>query len=232
MKHTLFTLLTALAAVPSFAGNLNESDWIISGSDPSMVTFNQDGTLTMTGIGTTDNPYPFASLVYSPSNTYKMENGSSLSITLQLNTQFNEHEAHFTLFLESGNDDVFTNFGVSKYAPEYGFYVGDVCNGEENNFMSYEDNRLLNQSKITINYTVENGGLYCSHTLNNVNCGKVTVMENIDTESYWLPKMEIFDCKDTTFTITNFTITSVPEPATSTLSLLALCGLAARRRRK
>ena len=80
----------------------------------------------MTGIGTTSTSYPFTSLIYSPANAYKMANGSSLSITLQLNTQFNEHEAHFTLFLESENDDSFTNFGVSKYDPEYGFYVGDA----------------------------------------------------------------------------------------------------------
>ena len=40
---------------------------------------------------------------------------------------------------------------------------------------------------------------------------------------------------DTTFTISDMSVTAavnVPEPATATLSLLALAGLAARRRRK
>lgn len=58
IKHTIFTLLTALAAVPSFAGNLNESDWIISESAPNMVTFNQDTIFTITNFTITSVPEP------------------------------------------------------------------------------------------------------------------------------------------------------------------------------
>ena len=59
------------------------------------------------------------------------------------------------------------------------------------------------------------------------------MLEDIDQKLYWSPALYVY-IPDTALTVTDITLTPtlVPEPTTATLSLLALAGLAARRRRK
>ena len=83
MKHTLFTLLAALVASPAFAGNLNLDDWApLCGDDHQDCNFTfENGNLVALGGGTI-NGDDACWLLYT-STAYKMENGSSLAITLQ-----------------------------------------------------------------------------------------------------------------------------------------------------
>ena len=64
---------------------------------------------------------------------------------------------------------------------------------------------------------------------------KMTVAEGIDTSLAWQPcfSWDVGNATEVTVTDVTFSTSSpmVPEPATATLSLLDLVGLAARRRR-
>lgn len=80
MKHTLFTLLAALVASPAFAGNLTSSDWTtLCDHQDCNFTF-ENGNLIAHGgeYGSSDG----CMLLYT-STAPKMENNSSLAITLQ-----------------------------------------------------------------------------------------------------------------------------------------------------
>ena len=60
----------------------------------------------------------------------------------------------------------------------------------------------------------------------------MTAAEGIETSLAWQPRLTWDWNNPTAFTVTDVTFSMVPEPTTATLSLLALAGLAARRRRR
>lgn len=230
MKHTLFTLLAALVASPAFAGNLNESDWktLCDHQDHNYTFDLENGNLVALG-GETINGGDACRLLYT-STAYKMENGSSLAITLQFDgspvtasgsysslTVLPNTELHFleVAKLNDGSINLKDTLGGALYS----LSEGDVTT-----------------AILTLNYTVEDGSLCYTYTFNGETSEKKTAAEGIDTNSAWQPSL-LWDWDNpTAFTVTDVTFSTsspmVPEPATATLSLLALAGLAARRRRK
>ena len=70
MKTTLL-FLTALAAIPAYAGNINFDDWALDTNWGGDYAVDEDGTLSLENVA----------LTYTP-ETFKMQDGTSLSITL------------------------------------------------------------------------------------------------------------------------------------------------------
>ena len=226
MKHTLFTLLAALVASPAFAGSLNESDWTtLCGSHAHNFTFDENGNL-VTHVGGESSGY--CDLSYT-STAYKMENNSSLAITLQFaatpDTITTIPWSGFTILIPLGSDTM-NMLQVQKYNAG-SIILADMVG--KTDYTLSEGGETT--AALTLNYTVENGNLCYTYTFNGETSKKMTAAEGIDTSLAWQPLLTWSWNNPTAFTVTDVTFSMVPEPATATLSLLALAGLAARRRR-
>ena len=227
MKHTLFTLLAALVASPAFAGNLTSSDWtrLCEGNVGHAHNFTfVDGNLVAHG-GVTSGFTGTCDLSYT-STAHKMENGSSLAITLQFaSTQGLED------FTVAPYDIDVACLWVWTYGDSFVLSATDAMNPH-----------LLTEASetsasLTLNFIVENGNLCYTYKFNGGGeSEKFTVVEGINTSLAWQPRFSWNLGNATEVTVTDVTFSTsspmVPEPATATLSLLALAGLAARRRRK
>ena len=229
MKRTLFSLLAALVASPVFAGNLASDDWTTTCSEDHTHNFTfVDGNLVAHG-GVTGGSAGSCDLLYK--SAHKMENGSSLAITLQFaSTQglndftIGTSEQGLELFVcTSGNDFVLTHW--------------DPIIGDWRAYTLSEADE--NSATLTLNFSVENDNLCYTYTFNGETktSEKITAVERIDTIEWfgttWQPYLGWDRDNATAVTVTEVTFTApIPEPATTTLALLALAGLAARRRRK
>ena len=223
MKHTLFTLLAALVASPAFAGSLNENDWetLCDGRGHAHNFTFVDGNLIAQGDVTSGFP-DTCDLLYK--SAHKMENGSSLAITLQFaSTQGLED---FTVCTSHPDVDdaaclyVRTTGGGSFELKQWGAPITHLLTEASET-----------PASLTLNFIVENGNLCYTYTFNGGESEKFTVVEGFDTSLAWQPYFS-WDVENATqVTVTDVTFSMVPEPATATLSLLALAGLAARRRR-
>lgn len=226
MKRTLFTLLAALVASPAFAGNLNSSDWTtMCGHQDCNFTF-ENGNLVANGgeYGSSDG----CMLLYT-STAYKMENNSSLAITLQFvatpDAITTTPWSGFTIIPQFSAE---LNMLQVKKFDAGSIILTDALGGT--NYTLSEGGETT--AALTLNYTVENGNLCYTYTFNGETSEKITAAEGIDTSLAWQPLLAWDWNNPTAFTVTDVTFSMVPEPATATLSLLALAGLAARRRRK
>lgn len=225
MKHTLFTLLAALVASPAFAGNLNESDWKTDcGSHDHNFTFDfENGNLIARG--GEDGSSGWCKLGYN-STAPKMENNSSLAITLQFVATPYAITSDFTI---TPQGSVLLNIlQVTKDKDNAGsIKLTDMVGGTEYTLSEGGETTAA----LTLNYTVENGNLCYTYTFNGKTSEKMTAAEGIETSLAWQPLLTWSWNNPTAFTVTDVTFSMVPEPTTATLSLLALAGLAARRRR-
>lgn len=222
MKRTLFTLLAALVASPAFAGNLTSSDWTrlcdSYVNHAHNFTFVDGNLIAHDGVtsgftGTCDLSYT--------STAHKMENGSSLAITLQFaSTQGLEDFTVAPYDIDVACLWVWTN-GDS--------FVLSATDATNPHLLTKASET---SASLTLNFIVENGNLCYTYKFNGGGeSEKFTVVEGIDTSLAWQPRFSWSVGNATEVTVTDVTFSMVPEPATATLSLLALAGLAARRRR-
>ena len=223
MKHTLFTLLAALVASPAFAGSLNENDW-------ETLCDHQDCNFTFENGNLVANGGEYGSdkgcvLLYT-STAPKMENNSSLAITLQfVATPYDT--TTWSDFTITPHGSVRLNMlQVQKYNAG-SIILADMVGGTDYTLSEGGETTAA----LTLNYTVENGNLCYTYTFNGETSKKMTAAEGIDTSLAWQPLLTWSWNNPTAFTVTDVTFSMVPEPTTATLSLLALAGLAARRRR-
>ncbi len=230
MKHTLFTLLAALVASPAFAGNLNSSDWTTH-LDEHVHNFTfENGNLVTHGGG--DERYEYCELSYT-STAPKMENGSSLAITLQVASIENLYDF---VVCSSSDPDVpdYAFLWVKTDGGYFSLNQWDIATEEWIHYTLTEASET--PASLTFNFIVENGNLCYTYTFNGGESEKMTVAEGIDTSLAWQPyfSWEVGNATEVTVTDVTFSTSSpmVPEPTTATLSLLALAGLAARRRRR
>ena len=227
MKHTLFTLLAALVASPAFAGNLNESDWTTDCGDGQGHAHNytfdkENGNLIAQGGDERGN----CNLSYT-STAPKMENGSSLAITLQFaSTQGLED---FTVAPYDINVACLWVWTDGNSGPSV---LTQWADGTEDIHHTLLTEASETPASLTLNFIVENDNLCYTYKFNGGESEKFTVAEGIDTSRAWQPYFSWEVDNATKVTVTDVTFSMVPEPATATLSLLALVGLAARRRRK
>ena len=226
MKHTLFTLLAALVASPAFAGNLTSSDWTtLCDHQDCNFTF-ENGNLIAHGgeYGSSDG----CMLGYT-STAPKMENGSSLAITLQFDATPDDITtipwSGFTI-IPQGSAPL--NMLQVKKFDAGSIILTDMLGGTDYTLSEGGETTAA----LTLNYTVENGNLCYTYKFNGKTSEKMTAAEGIDTSLAWQPLLTWDWNNPTAFTVTDVTFSMVPEPATATLSLLALAGLAARRRRR
>lgn len=227
MKKTLFTLLAALAVTPALAGSLNPEDW--STLTPESFIFNEDGTMTVSG--------EYGELEYI-GQEYKMVNGSSVAITLQFNNAEFLGEEKFMPSLGCYLNCYFTNGGfdyvgltVAAYDGMLSIYNSADGIGDSVNIIDDYYSPTGDATTVTFLYSVTDNYLYGDYMLNGE--PKATFCcegAEVDTNSNW---SMFLSNSDSGITVTDVTFTApVPEPTTATLSLLALAGLAARRRRK
>lgn len=232
MKHALFTLLAALVASPAFAGNLKLEEWApMCGEHAHNFTFDENGNLVANGgIEVSSGG---CMLLYN-STAPKMENNSSLAITLQFDARPDAITttpwSGFTIYVPIGSNTM-NMLQVQKYNAGSIILTDDP---DEPKHTLSEGGKTT--ADLTLNYTVENGNLCYTYTFNGGKSEKFTAVEGIDTSLAWQPVFAWDWNNPTAFTVTEVTFSTsspmVPEPATATISLLALAGLAARRRRK
>ena len=230
MKRTLFTLLAALVASPAFAGNLNPDDWTtMCDHQDCNFTFENGNLVANGGIEATSDG---CMLLYT-STAPKMENNSSLAITLQ----FAATPDAITTTPWSGLTIIPQGSAPLNMLQVQKFNAGSIILADMlggTNYTLSEGGETT--AALTLNYTVENGNLCYTYTFNGETSEKMTAAEGIDTSLAWQPLLAWDWNNPTAFTVTDVTFSTsspmVPEPATATLSLLALAGLAARRRRK
>lgn len=235
MKHTLFTLLAALVASPAFAGNLIREDWTTDCGDGQGHAHNYtfvDGNLVAQGGGERGN----CNLSYT-STAPKMENGSSLAITLQFaSTQgledFTVYSSHPKV-ADAARDYAACLYVWTTSGGYFELKQWDNATDAPISLLSTEASETT--ASLTLNFIVENGNLCYTYTFNGGKSEKFTAVEGIDTSLAWQPCFSWDVTNATKVTVTDVTFSTsspmVPEPATATLSLLALAGLSARRRR-
>ena len=224
MKISLL-LLTAFAAIPVYAGNLKYDDWSVNtdlgGGD---YTVDEDGTLSLKNVA----------LTYTP-ETLKMQDGSSLSITLSFETSSAvAGEFYFSPYATGigPNDSAIAFTGSSGIS-----FVSINKLPESSTSLLYMENFDLSlapdESTIVLDFLVKNDDLYCTYTLNEQVIATWNANVKVDAESYWKPYLTASNMtiKVTEMSLVPASSPVVPEPTTATLSLLALAGLAARRRR-
>lgn len=232
LKRTLYPLLAALIAAPAYAAPLNPDDWeTIEGSAPPERCFTfSDGKLSATG-NTSGNE-----LYYKVTDeTPLMKNGSGLSITLQFDNAAFQGEANTSFYIAFHNNnseihgnDFFHNFSV--------FNSGSLNlfdNGSLNDY--YDLDQASGITTVKVNYAIQNNHLCLNYELNGVASEHYVYQgAEVNPDLEWRPSFGLSFCETTVYTVTDVTFTTVPipEPATATLSLLALAGLAARRRRQ
>ncbi|MBQ7023303.1 MAG: hypothetical protein IJN29_06965 [Akkermansia sp.] len=226
MKISLL-LLTAFAAIPVYAGNLKYDDWSVNtdfgGGDYAV---DEDGILSLNNVA----------LAYVP-ETFKMQDGSSLSITLTFDpTSINNNVIFAFSPYATGMDYSDTIHALTGITGIYGSpYIESTNITGGNNSSNFSIPLALSQvpaeSTLALNFYVEKDDLNFTYTLNDVQSQIWTV--DVDTKLNWKPLLAV---QGTTVKVTEMSLVPAsspvaPEPTTATLSLLALAGLAARRRR-
>ena len=227
MKHTLFTLLAALVASPAFADNLLDdvNNWTpICDESHNHLNDLENGNFVAKGDVTA--PQDACTLLYT-STAYKMENGSSLAITLQFDTRLGSSSA-FAFILQ----DSTTPLHVAQVDTDTSGAIDLLCLASNETYTLWY--RGATSATLTFNYIVEDDNLCYTYKFNDdPESEKITVAEGITEENLsWQPVFWWLENNNTDYKVTNVTFSMVPEPTTATLSLLALAGLAARRRRK
>lgn len=220
-------------AVSAYAAPLNPDDWMtIEGSAPPEGCFTfSNGKLLATG--NTDGK----ELYYKVTDeTPLMKNGSGLSITLQFDSATFLADVDSAFHILFHNDNYDANGGGENF-----FHYVHIFNCE-NQLNLYDCVNLMDDYHhleegiitLTIDHAVKNNHLCYSYTLNGIESREYTIdTKEVNPDLAWRPSFGLFN-NETVYTVTDVTFTTVPipEPATATLSLLALAGLAARRRRQ
>ncbi len=230
MKKTFIALL-ALAGV-GYAAPLNENDWawVDDNAPGGIFGFNEiDKTLTITGNSNGKKLWYFI----DGKDPNPMVNGSGLSITFQFDTDLflNDDETELAIYLYGKDKDSEVHrFSVRTSKPEANIY--DTYEGSFHDEY-YQVDRSIAITRITVNYTVRDNKLCYNYSINGTNKVKEDVVANLtlDTTLNWRPGFGCSHTDTSAYTVTDVTFKSVPEPTTTALSLLALAGLAARRRR-
>ena len=192
-------------------------------------TFMPNGTLTATG---NTNGHE---LYYKPV-THMMQNGSSLSITLQFNNEdfLADDNAVFSICFHRDNvrvdgDEFLYRIFVYNWSGKFNIY------DSHSQYTMHDAVYDLtgDTTTITFLYTINDGLMDCDYTINGTTKIELKPRVAVNTDLHWQPSFALLNTDTNIFTVTDVTFTApVPEPATATLSLLALCGLATRRRRK
>lgn len=239
MKKAFYVLLAALVVVPAYASSLNPEDWFTEA--PSGCFTFENGTLK--AFDNTNGKELFYKVT---SETPLMTNGSGLSITLQFDNEsfLNDPETAFLIQFRVNNSIYTGDEGDTTF-----HYLHVRNNGDGRQLNIYDkpakdgiewDSTLSIPSEgistLTVDYAIKDN-LFCySYTLNGVPSDEYVFKSDIDVDPNlaWRPSFGVSNNESVIFTVTDvtFKLAPSPEPTTTTLSLLALVGLAARRRRK
>ena len=228
LKRTLFSLLAALMTTSAYAAPLNPDDWMtIDDTAEGCFTFS-DGKLNVTGnTGGRELYYKVEE------GTNLMLNGSAMSITLQFdNDKFKEDEnTGFYIAFHNNNSDI---DGDDFFHRFYVFNSGSLNLYDSVTHDDYYDlDPASGITTIKVNYSIQNNHLCLSYELNGVaSTHYVYQGAKVNSALEWRPCFGTSGTETNVFTVTDVTFNPIPEPATATLSLLALAGLAARRRRQ
>ena len=170
-----------------------------------------------------------------------------LTTTLNLDSQ-GAYDITFTLYNSvenTGNmfflsSDTYSIVIGNSYDSNSDIYVGTLDEAVGRDFVCFQTNTKINPTVLANSSGLDVSG-DISYTLT-MNGGNMTVAATLSNGATW--STTITGLEDVTFNKVGFmtdgspgtagvkNITVIPEPATATLSLLALAGLAARRRRK
>ena len=238
MKRTLCSIIAAIMTTAAHAAPLNPNDWmtIPNYSPPAQCFTFSDGKLIAT-----DNTNGKELFYKVTDETPLMLNGSRLSITLQFDTAtfLAAHQAELQILFHTdnthsngGGSDFFHMFFIRSESGEINFY-DKTCSFDDYHHL---DPGIHLTTTVKVNYTIKDDHLCFNYELNGNPSGEYVFKDaETDPSLAWRPSFGLDHASETVFTVTDVTLLAapaVPEPATATLSLLALAGLAARRRRK
>lgn len=235
MKRTLCSIIAAIMTTAAHAAPLNPNDWmtIPNYSPPAECFTFSDGKLIAT-----DNTSGKELFYKVTDETPLMLNGSRFSVTLQFDTAtfLAEHEAELQITFHTdntnrngGNLDIFHRFYIRSDSGEINFYDSSSAFDDYHHL----DPSIHLTTTVKVNYTIKDDHLCFNYELNGNPSGEYVFKDaKTDPSLAWRPCFGLSLASETVFTVTDVTLLAVPEPATATLSLLALAGLAARRRRK
>jgi len=224
MKISLL-LLTTFAAIPVYAGNLKFDDWSENtDSGGGDYAVDEDGTLSLKNVA----------LTYTP-ETLKMQDGSSLSITLSFETSsVVGGQFYFSPYATGIYSAIaFTGSTGTSFVSMNTLFPASSSHPDFRYTENFDLSLAPDESTIVLDFLVKNDDLYCTYTLNEQVIATWNANVKVDTESYWKPYLTASNMtiKVTEMSLIPASSPVVPEPTTATLSLLALAGLAARRRR-
>ena len=236
MKKTIVALL-ALSGV-TFASDYTYSDfndWYETAIEAASYTAGDDYSLTFT-LGA----WPLE--VDSDAGKVDYRSGMIITLTSSENWGLFTQAGQYLAFDHSGTGD---RSGLVTTTKTYGSgntteATGSFAQGTEGWF--YSLGGAGNQEGVTFTIARENATDTITITKGTTKIANFTITGDsaLDAATYVIPSIHRYNGKDFGFGIQSATFTAngvtsdiaVPEPTTATLSLLALAGLAARRRRK
>lgn len=237
--RTLSTLLVISAMTSVYAAPLNPDDWeVIGGSEAKDCFTFTDGKLYASG--NTGGKELFYKV---NEGTNPMVNGSGLSITLQFDndTFLNESETEFQIIfhtnnseLDGGGSDFFHRLRIWNYSGSLNIY-DDSSYNLSTSFDITHSLSVNDTTTIEVDYLIKENEMYCSYTLNGIVSDEYKLnTQELNPDLDWRPCFGLSKTDGHSYTVTDVTFipVSVPEPTAATLSMLALAGVAARRRRK
>ncbi len=194
-----------------------------------------------------NNNFPYYSFGENGATIGQPWKQNYLTTTLNLDSQ-GAYDITFTLYNSSENtgnmfflsSDTYSIVIGNSYNSNSDIYVGTLGEAVGRDFVCFQTNTKINPTVLANSTDLDVSGTI-SYTLT-MNGGNMTVDAALSNGANW--STTITGLENVTFTKLGFmtdgspgtagvqSINVIPEPATATLSLLALAGLAARRRRK
>ena len=256
MKKTLITLMTlaGVAAAADISTSFSTAGWELGKAretgGAALFTI-ADGNLTLTN-SNWGQQYANYSFVSYAEGAYAMGQDSTLTFSVTMTPVNMSLSAVFYVvtadkayaigkdydqdYFSYGKGDL-NSVGVYNFDPPSQNNSGACYLGGDQNRLGTTDTLAVNTA-ITLSGTVAWNGEAGSYMMS-LSDGTSTVDWNLRTTSFDITGVGFYGdgANNNNVTFSNLSVTAtnvtlIPEPATATLSLLALAGLAARRRRK
>ncbi len=229
MTNPLYNLIAIFTIIQTQAATLSAENWWTEAPE-GCFTFKEDGTLHISSYSNGNEL--FYIIKDEDKGTNLMQNGSGLSISIQLNTAtfLNDKETSLHINFHNNNSEI---NGADYY--QY-IHIDNINNSlniydRDTKMDFYHTLDLDNEiTTVLVNFTVKNDMLYCNYSVNSYTSNDFIIKE-APTQLDWKPSFGLSATETNIFTVTDVSFISVPEPTTASLTLLALTGYTLRRRR-
>lgn len=189
MPYILFCLITIFTIINTLAATLKVEDWWTE-APGNYFTFKEDGTLHISG--NSNGKELFYIIKDEDKGKNLMQNGSGLSINIQLNTETFLNDEETSLYISFHND----NADISREEYYKRITIANMGNSlniyDKNTKMDLYHSVDLNNEIITllINFMVKDDMLYCNYTIDGQTSNDFIIKE-APTQLNWKPSFGI-----------------------------------------